>query len=299
MAMPVFTGRKTDNERFAGALRTYCIEALMQDGKALQAGTSHNLGQNFAKAFGTEFQTREGGRDFAWQTSWGVSTRLVGGLIMTHSDDKGLVMPPRLAPIHVVIVPIFKTPEERDAVLSKAKLIADALKAWPTQKAHLGGALTVHIDLDDTKSPGWKFAEWEVQGVPLRIELGPKDLAKGQAVMARRDTGEKAFVPFTEIPAKAIDLLQEIQDNLFKRALAFRNENVRQVDNYEDFKKVLDEKGGFVSAHWDGTGETEKRIKDETKATIRCIPLNNPLEEGKCVLTGKPSKQRVLFARAY
>ncbi|MGE3261107.1 MAG: proline--tRNA ligase [Bacteriovoracia bacterium] len=299
MAMPVFCGRKTDSERFAGALRTYCIEALMQDGKALQAGTSHALGQNFAKAFGTEFQTREGNRDFVWQTSWGVSTRLVGGLIMTHSDDKGLVIPPRLAPIHVVIVPIAKTPEERDAVLSKAKLIADSLKAWPTQKAHLGSAVSVHIDLDETKSPGWKFAEWEVQGVPIRIELGPKDLAKGQAVLARRDTGEKFFVPFTEIPAKALDLLLEIQENLFRRATAHRNENVRQVDNYEDFKKVLDEKGGFVSAHWDGTAETERLIKEETKATIRCIPLDNPLSEGKCVRSGKPSSQRVLFARSY
>jgi prolyl-tRNA synthetase len=299
MAMPVFTGRKTDNERFAGALRTYCIEALMQDGKALQAGTSHNLGQNFAKAFGTQFQTRAGGLDFTWQTSWGVSTRLVGGLIMTHSDDKGLVMPPRLAPLHVVIVPIFKTPEEKEAVLSRAKLIADALKAWPTQRANLGGPVSVHIDTDETKSPGWKFAEWEVQGVPVRIELGPKDLAKGVAVVARRDTGEKTPVTFTDIPAKAIDLLSEIQENLFKRALEFRNKSVTDVNTYEEFQKVLDEKGGFVRAHWDGTSETEKAIKDETKATIRCIPLDNPLEDGKCVKTGKPSKQRVLFARAY
>jgi prolyl-tRNA synthetase len=299
MAMPVFTGKKTDSERFAGALRTYCIEALMQDGKALQAGTSHNLGQNFAKAFGTEFQTREGGRDFVWQTSWGVSTRLIGGLIMTHSDDKGLILPPRLAPIHVVIVPIFKTPEERDLVLSKAKLLSDSLRAWPTQKANLGGPISVHIDLDETKSPGWKFAEWEVQGVPLRIEIGPKDLAKNQAVLARRDTGEKAFVPITEIPAKALDFLTEIQESLFRRAQEFRNKNVTEVDTYEEFKKALDEKGGFVKAHWDGTAETEKAIKEETKATIRCIPLNNPLESGKCVKTGKPSSQRVLFARSY
>jgi prolyl-tRNA synthetase len=299
MAMPVFTGKKTDNERFAGALRTYCIEALMQDGKALQAGTSHALGQNFAKAFGTQFQTRAGGLDFTWQTSWGVSTRLVGGLIMTHSDDKGLVMPPRLAPLHVVIVPIFKTPEEKEQVLSRAKLIADALKAWPTQRANLGGPVSVHIDTDETKSPGWKFAEWEVQGVPVRIELGPKDLAKGQAVVARRDNGEKAPVPFTDIPAKAIDLLAEIQDALYKRALDFRNKSVTEVNSYDEFKKVLDEKGGFVRAHWDGTTETEKLIKEETKATIRCIPLDNPLEDGKCVKTGKSSKQRVLFARAY
>lgn len=299
MAMPVFTGRKTDAERFAGAIRTYCIEALMQDGKALQAGTSHNLGQNFAKAFGTQFQTRAGGLDFAWQTSWGVSTRLIGGLIMTHSDDKGLVMPPRLAPLHVVIVPIFKTPDEKEQVLARAKLIADALKAWPTQRANLGGPVSVHIDADETKSPGWKFAEWEVQGVPVRIELGPKDLAKSQAMVARRDTGEKTPVSFTDIPAKAIDLLAEIQESLFRRALEQRNKSVHDVSDYEEFKRVLDEKGGFVRAHWDGTTETEKLIKEETKATIRCIPLNNPQEEGRCVKTGKPSKQRVLFARAY
>jgi prolyl-tRNA synthetase len=298
MAMPVITGRKTDAERFAGALRTYCIEALMQDGKALQAGTSHALGQNFAKAFETKFQNREGGQDFVWQTSWGVSTRLVGGLIMTHSDDKGLVIPPRLAPIHVVIVPIFKTPQEKEEVLSRAKLIADALKAWPTQRANLGGPLSVQIDADETKSPGWKFAEWEVQGVPVRIELGPKDLAKGQAVVARRDTGEKVPVPFTDIPAKALDLLADIQEGLLTRARKRRDDNIHDVTNFEDFKAALD-KGGFVRAHWDGTTETEKAIKEETKATIRCIPLNNPQEEGKCVKTGKPSKQRVLFARAY
>jgi prolyl-tRNA synthetase len=299
MAMPVFCGRKSDSERFAGALRTYCIEALMQDGKALQAGTSHALGQNFAKAFGTEFQTKDGGRDFVWQTSWGVSTRLIGGLIMTHSDDKGLVLPPRLAPIHVVIVPIFKTPDEKDSVLSKAKLIADSLRAWPTQKAQLGGPISVHVDLDETKSPGWKFAEWEVQGVPLRIELGPKDLAKGQAVVARRDTGEKQPINFTDVPAKSLELLAEIQDSLFRRAQEFRNKNVTRVESYEDFKKVLDEKGGFVSAHWDGTPETERAIKEETKATIRCIPLNNLQEPGKCVKTGSASTQRVLFARSY
>lgn len=299
MAMPVFCGRKTDSERFAGALRTYCIEALMQDGKALQAGTSHALGQNFAKAFGTEFQTRDGKRDFVWQTSWGVSTRLVGGLIMTHSDDKGLVLPPRLAPIHVVIVPIFKTDEEKEAVLSKAKLLADSLKAWPTQKAQLGGPMSVHIDLDETKSPGWKFAEWEVQGVPLRIELGPKDLAKGQAVLARRDTGEKKFIGITDVPATALELLSDIQESLFRKALEHRNQKITKVDNFEDFKKVLEEKGGFLSAHWDGSAETEKAIKEETKATIRCIPLDNPLEEGVCIKSGKPSKQRVLFARSY
>jgi prolyl-tRNA synthetase len=299
MAMPVFCGRKSESEKFAGALRTFCIEALMQDGKALQAGTSHNLGQNFAKAFGTQFQTRAGGLDFAWQTSWGVSTRLVGGLIMTHSDDKGLVMPPRLAPLHVVIVPIAKTPEEREGVLSRAKLIADALKAWPTQRANLGGPISVFIDLDETKSPGWKFAEWEVQGVPVRIELGPKDLAKGQAVIARRDSGEKISVGFTDVPAKVLDLLTDIQSGLYQRARAFRDKSVHEVNSYEEFQRVLEEGGGFVRAHWDGTIETERQIKEETKATIRCIPLDNPQEAGKCVRTGKPSTQRVLFARSY
>ena len=299
MAMPVICGRKTDTERFAGALRTYCIESLMQDGKALQAGTSHNLGQNFAKAFGTEFQTREGGRDFVWQTSWGVSTRLIGGLIMTHSDDKGLVLPPRLAPTHVVIVPIFKTPEEKELVMSKANLLANALRAWPTQKANLGGPMSVLIDADETKSPGWRFTEHEVAGVPVRIELGPKDIAKDQAVIARRDSGQKEFVPLVDIPAKVTDTLLDIQSSLLQRATQFRDQNITRVENFEEFKKVLDEKGGFVSAHWDGTAETERLIKEETKATIRCIPLNNPLEEGKCVKSGATSKQRVLFARAY
>jgi prolyl-tRNA synthetase len=218
---------------------------------------------------------------------------------MTHSDDKGLIIPPRLAPIHVVIVPIAKTPEEKEEVFSKARLLADSIRAWPTQKADLREAMSVHIDDDDTKSPGWKFAEWEVQGVPVRIELGPKDLAKGVGVIARRDTGEKTPVPFTDIPAHVLATLASIQENLYKRALEFRNAMITDVDTYEDFKKTLDEKGGFVRAHWDGSGETEKMIKDETKATIRCIPLNNAQEEGKCVKTGKPSKQRVLFARAY
>ncbi len=299
MAMPVFCGLKTDTERFAGAVRTYCIEALMQDGKALQAGTSHNLGQNFAKAFGTQFQTRTGSIDHTYQTSWGVSTRLIGALIMTHSDDKGLVLPPRLAPTHVVIIPIFKTDEERDAVLSKAKLLADSIRAWPTQKAKLGGPVSVHIDMDEGKSVGWKFNEWEMQGVPLRIELGPKDLAKNQAMLARRDTGAKEAVTITDIPARTLDILLDIQENLFKRALENRNQHVTDVNTFEEFTKTLDTKGGFVRAHWDGTAATEKMIKDETKATIRCIPLNNLQEEGICIRSGKPSKQRVLFARAY
>ncbi|NUM88612.1 MAG: proline--tRNA ligase [Bdellovibrionales bacterium] len=299
MAMPVICGRKTDNERFAGALRTYSIEALMQDGKALQAGTSHNLGQNFAKAFGTQFQTREGGLAHVWQTSWGVSTRLVGGLIMTHSDDKGLIVPPRLAPYHVVIIPIAKTPEEKETVFSKAKLMADALRAFPTQKANLGGPMSVVVDTDDTKSVGWKFNEWELQGVPLRVELGPKDIAKGQAMLCRRDTGAKQPVNLTDVPHVAVDVLLEIQENLLQRARNFRDSRITDVDSWGDFKKALDEKGGFVRAHWDGASATEKAIKDETKATIRCIPLDNPKEAGKCVKTGQPSTQRVLFARAY
>lgn len=299
MAMPIFAGQKSESEKFAGAVRTYSIEALMQDGKALQAGTSHNLGQNFARAFGTEFQTRDGGRDFTYQTSWGVSTRLIGALIMTHSDDKGLVLPPRLAPLHVVVIPIAKTPEERDAVMKQARLLADSLRSWPTQKINLGGPISVFIDDDEQKSPGWKFNEWEVQGVPLRLEIGPKDLAKSQAVLARRDTGEKIFVPFTDIPAKASELLEAIQTGLFERAQAHRDMHVTPVDSYEDFQKVLDTKGGFVLAHWDGSAETEKLIKEETKATIRCMPLDSKAEAGKCVRTGKPSAKRVLFARAY
>lgn len=299
MAIPVICGKKTESEKFAGAVRTYCIEALLQDGKALQAGTSHNLGQNFAKAFGTEFQTRTGTRDFVYQTSWGVSTRLIGALIMAHSDDKGLVVPPRVAPIHVALVPIFKTPEERDAVCGKARLLADSIRAWPAQKAELGGPTIVVLDDDETKSPGWKFNEYELQGVPVRIEIGPKDLAKGQAVLARRDTGEKIFVSLQDVPAKVVDLLIEIQTGLFERAVQFRNANTHIVDDYEIFKKTLDEKGGFISAHWDGSAETERMIKEETKATIRCIPLDVKPEEGKCIRSGKPSTQRVLFARAY
>lgn len=299
MAMPVFCGRKSESEKFAGAVRTYCIEALMQDGKALQAGTSHNLGQNFARAFGTEFQTRDGGRDFAWQTSWGVSTRLIGGMVMTHSDDKGLVLPPRLAPIHVVIVPIAKTPEERELVMGKAKLLADSIRAFPTQKVNLGGPASVHIDTDDTKTVGWRFTEWEVQGVPVRLELGPKDLAKNQVVLARRDTGEKTFVSITDAPAKAIELLSDIQQSLFKRAKEFRDSHVTEVSSFDEFKRVLEERGGFINAHWDGTAETEAKIKEETKATIRCMTLDGSMEAGKCVYSGKPSARRVLFARSY
>ena len=299
MAIPVVCGRKSEGEKFAGALRTFTMEAMMPDGKALQAGTSHNLGQNFAKAFGTEFQNREGGRSFVWQTSWGVSTRLIGSLIMSHGDDKGLVLPPRMAPIHVVIVPIFKTDEERVAVFSKAKLLCDNLKAWPTQAIELGSHLQVHIDLDESKSPGWKFSEWEVQGVPLRIELGPKDLSKGSAVLARRDNGEKISTPFAEIPAKCVELLGSIQESLLARATENLKSKTFQVDSWQDFESALENGGGFLSAHWDGTLETERAIKEKSKATIRCIPLNNKQESGTCILTGKPSSQRVLFARAY
>lgn len=300
MAIPVITGQKSESEKFAGAVDTYCIEAMMQDGKALQAGTSHYLGQNFAKAFGTQFQTREGKQDFVHQTSWGVSTRLIGALIMTHSDDKGLIVPPRLAPIHAVIIPIAKSgTEERDALLSKVRLLADSIRAWPAQKADLDSSVSVHVDADEGKSPGWKFAEWELQGVPLRIEIGPRDLAKGEAIIARRDTGEKESVKLTDIPARVVDLLLEIQNGLYERALKMRKSLTHECDDYEEFKKLLDTKGGFILAHWDGTAETEKAIKDETKATIRCLPFDGPKEPGKCIKTGKPSARRVLFARAY
>lgn len=300
MAIPVVAGQKTDSERFAGAVETYCIEAMMQDGKALQAGTSHYLGQNFAKAFGTQFQTRTGTQDFVHQTSWGVSTRLVGALIMTHSDDKGLILPPRLAPIHVVIIPIAKgAGEERDALLSRCRLLADSIRAWPAQKAQLDTSVQVHVDTDENKSPGWKFHEWEAQGVPLRIEIGPRDLAKEEAILARRDSGEKESVNLTDIPARVVDLLLAIQNNLFDRARAMRERLTHDCDNYEDFKKILDEKGGFIRAHWDGDAATEAKIKEETKATIRCIPLDAPEEPGVCIKSGRPSKRRVWFARAY
>lgn len=298
LAIPVVCGRKTESERFAGAVETFCIEALMQDGKALQAGTSHYLGQNFAKAFGTEFQTRDGKLDFVHQTSWGVSTRLVGALIMTHSDDKGLVLPPRLAPIHAVIIPIGKG-DDREAVVKHSKMLADKIRAWPAQKAGLGGPITVVLDDDDTKSPGWKFNEWEVQGVPVRIELGPKDLAKDQAVVARRDTGEKESVALNDVAPKVVELLASVQESLYERALKFRENLTTDVKSYDEFKSALDEKGGFIRAHWDGTAETEAAIKEETKATIRCIPLDATEEEGVCIKTGAPSKRKVLFARAY
>ncbi|WP_374164505.1 proline--tRNA ligase [Arcticibacter sp. MXS-1] len=290
LAVPVVRGVKTPNERFAGAVETYCIEALMQDGKALQAGTSHFLGQNFAKAFDVKFTSKEGKLDHVWATSWGVSTRLMGALIMAHSDDQGLVLPPKLAPIQVVIVPIYKSEEE----LSRITEVADALV-----KELKDLNISVKYDDRDTQRPGFKFAEYELKGVPVRIAIGARDLENGTAELARRDTREKQNVSREGLAAHVQQLLDDIQKNIYQKALKFREENITKVDSYEEFRKVLDEKGGFVSAHWDGTPETEQRIKEETKATIRCIPLNNPLEDGVCMVTGQPSKQRVLFARAY
>ncbi|MEJ0057117.1 MAG: proline--tRNA ligase [Bacteroidota bacterium] len=290
MAVPVIKGRKSEGEKFPGAVDTYCIEALMQDGKALQAGTSHFLGQNFANAFDVKFSTKEGKLEHVWGTSWGVSTRLIGGLIMAHSDDEGLILPPRLAPIHVVIVPIFRSDEE----LAK---ISEAVEPLAKELRRVG--LSVKFDNRDTQKPGFKFAEYELKGVPVRIAIGPRDLESGTVEVARRDTKEKQMMKATDIAIEIPKLLDDIQKNMYNRALKFREEKTSTVDTYDEFKKVLDGKGGFVLAHWDGTPETEARIKDETKATIRCIPLDLKEEDGKCVYSGKPSKQRVLFARAY
>ncbi len=290
MAMPVVKGVKTETERFAGALNTYCIEALMQDGKALQAGTSHFLGQNFAKAFDVKFATKEGGLEHVWATSWGVSTRLMGALIMTHSDDNGLVLPPKLAPIHVAIVPIYKTDEQLAQISEKANHIKEALEAK---------GYTVKFDDRDTHKPGWKFAEYEFKGVPTRIAIGPRDLENNQVEVARRDTLEKQTVSMDEVISFIPQLLNEIQENLYTKANTHRVENTREANTWDEFKSLIENEGGFVSAHWDGTAETEKRIKDETKATIRCIPLDSKEEAGKCIFTGNPSTQRVLFAKAY
>ncbi len=289
LAIPVVRGIKTPNERFAGALETYCIEALMQDGKALQAGTSHFLGQNFAKAFDVKFQDRDGEVKHVWATSWGVSTRLMGALVMTHSDDNGLVLPPKLAPIQVVIVPIYRGEEELDAISVVAKQLVADLRAQ---------GVRVKYDDRDTYKPGWKFNEYELKGVPVRIAIGPRDLANGVVELARRDTLTKESVPIEGLAASMNARLAEIQQSLYDRALAHREANMHVVNTWAEFESALDQ-GGFVSAHWDGTPETEERIKELTKATIRCIPLNNPLEAGSCVLTGAPSVQRVLFARAY
>ena len=291
MAMPVVRGVKSANERFAGAEDTYCIEALMQDGKALQAGTSHFLGQNFAKAFDVTFRDKENNLDFVWATSWGVSTRLIGALVMAHSDDEGLVLPPKLAPLQVVIIPIYnKDPETR------AKIDQIAQDAIAILKQH---NIRVKYDNDDNTRPGFKFAEYELKGVPVRITLGARDIENGIAEVARRDTKEKANYPLEGIAEKMPQLLADIQSNMFNTALKFRNDNTTEVNSWDEFVKVLDEKAGFVSAHWDGTPETEEKIKELSKATIRCIPLNNKQEEGVCILTGRPSGQRVLFARAY
>lgn len=290
MAVPVVKGFKTPNERFAGADETYCIEALMQDGKALQAGTSHFLGQNFAKAFDVKYVTKDNKQEYVWATSWGVSTRLMGALIMSHSDDNGLVLPPKVAPTQVVIVPIYKGEEG----LAKVSEVANDLK----NKLQAKG-ISVKYDNRDTQRPGFKFAEHELKGVPVRIAIGERDLANGTIEVARRDTLEKETLSIIDIENKIEHLLQNIQDNLFKKALSRTEEMTYRVDSYEEFKKTLDEKPGFIYAHWDGTPETEEKIKEETKATIRCIPLNNPKEEGKCIYSGKPSTQRVLFARAY
>ena len=289
LAIPVIKGIKTASERFAGAEETYCIEAMMQDGKALQAGTSHFLGQNFAKAFDVYFTSKENKQEHVWATSWGVSTRLMGALIMTHSDDHGLVLPPKLAPVQVVIVPIGKNAEQ-------LKAIADHIA--PTIQALRSRGITVKFDDDDTKKPGWKFAEYEFKGYPLRIAIGPRDMENGTVEVARRDTMEKQVMQMTDIVDKVEHLLQAIQDNLYRKALTMRAENTRAVDSYDEFKVEI-EKGGFLLAHWDGTPETEARVKEETKATIRCIPLDGTPTPGACMVTGKPSKQRVIFARAY
>jgi prolyl-tRNA synthetase len=290
MALPVIKGRKTESERFPGAIDTYCIEAMMQDGKALQAGTSHFLGQNFAKAFNVQFTNREGKLDLVWGTSWGVSTRLIGALIMAHSDDDGLIIPPKLAPIHVVIVPIFKNEDELNKISEKVSVIVTSLQKQ---------GYSVKFDNRDTHKPGYKFAEYEMRGVPVRIAIGPRDLENGTVEVARRDTKEKRVMPLAEIESHIPALLEEIQSNIYQRALRFRQENTLNVETYEQFKKVIDTNGGFIMAHWDGTPETEALIKEETKATIRCIPLDAPEEEGKCMVTGKPSARRVVFARAY
>ena len=290
MAVPVIKGLKTESERFAGALETYCIEALMQDGKALQAGTSHFLGQNFAKAFDVKFANKEGKQEYVWATSWGVSTRLMGALIMTHSDDNGLVLPPKLAPDQVVIVPIYRNDEQFDAVSEVASNLMKDLRAK---------GVRVKFDKRDTHKPGWKFNEYELKGVPLRIAIGPKDLEKGTVEMARRDTLTKEIVETTAVVARVEGLLEEIQDNLFTKAINYRTAHTTQVSSYDEFKKVLNEKGGFISAHWDGTSATEEKIKKETKATIRCIPLDTDNEGGTCIVTGKVSARKVLFAKAY
>jgi len=290
MALPVIRGVKSESERFAGAVDTYCIEALMQDGKALQAGTSHFLGQNFAKAFDVKFLNKENKQEYVWATSWGVSTRLIGALVMAHSDDDGLVLPPRIAPLQVVIVPIFKGAEQKAAIDTKVHEIISGLK----QKG-----ISVKYDDNDNTRPGWKFNEYEMKGVPVRLAIGARDLENNVIEVARRDTRDKQTVPLEGIVDHITQLLEDIQQNLFERARRYRDEHITPVNTWDEFVETLEKKGGFVAAHWDGTPETEAAIKEQTKATIRCIPLDAPEEEGTCILTGKPSGRRVLFAQAY
>jgi len=290
MAMPVIRGIKTESERFAGAIETYCIEALMQDGKALQAGTSHFLGQNFAKAFDVKFATKEGKQEYVWATSWGASTRLMGALIMTHSDDNGLVLPPKLAPIQVVIVPIYKGIEQLEVIADKIDPLVKELRKK---------GISVKFDDRDTHKPGFKFNEYELKGVPVRLAVGQRDLENGTYEVARRDTLTKEVVPMDEVVAKIEFLLEDIQKNIFKKALDYRDTHITEVNSYDEFKVQLEEKGGFISAHWDGSLETENKIKDETKATIRCVPFEGEKQSGQCMVTGKPSQARVLFAKAY
>ena len=290
MALPVIRGVKTESERFAGAIDTYCIEALMQDGKALQSGTSHFLGQNFAKAFDVKFSNKENQIEHVWATSWGMSTRLIGALVMAHSDDDGLILPPKLAPWQVVIVPIFQGEEQKTLIAAKVLPLIEQLKS-------LG--IRVKYDDNDNARPGWKFAEYEMKGVPVRLAIGARDLENNVVEVARRDTKEKKTVSLDGIAEAVKKLLDEIQSAMYSKALSYREEHITKVDDWKEFERLLDDKGGFLAAHWDGTAETEEAIKEKTKATIRCIPLNSKQEEGKCILTGKPSKQRVLFARAY
>tara|TARA_B110000093_G_scaffold144849_1_gene156581 strand:- start:91 stop:1098 length:1008 start_codon:yes stop_codon:yes gene_type:complete len=290
LAIPTIMGHKTESERFAGAEDTLCIEGLMQDGKALQMGTSHFLGQNFAKAFDVKFASKEGKLEHVWATSWGVSTRLMGALIMAHSDDQGLVLPPNLAPIQVVIVPIYKGLEQLDAISEKIDPIIKSLKAK---------GISVKFDTRDTHKPGFKFAEWELKGVPVRIAIGNRDLESGTVEVARRDTKEKQKMEFIGLEDNISNLLATMQDAIFNKALSYRNDHTTEVNSWEEFQEVLETKTGFISAHWDGTAETEDKIQQATKATIRCIPFDNPQEDGVCVFSGKPSKERVLFAKAY
>jgi len=290
MALPVIKGYKSENERFAGALDTYAIEALMQDGKALQAGTSHFLGQNFAKAFDVQFTDKNGKLDYVWATSWGLSTRMIGALIMAHSDNHGLVLPPRLAPVQVVIVPIFKKPEQLDSITVIAGKIKTELEAK---------GISVKYDNRDNNTPGWKFADYELKGVPVRLAIGPRDIENNTVEVARRDTLKKQTIPSEGLTDYILKLLNDIQANIYEKALTFKKENTFYIDKWDDFVKTLDDNGGFILAHWDGTADTEEKIKEETKATIRCIPFDSPEEDGKCIYSGKPSRRRVLFARSY